>query len=128
MPGTSLNDLWIEWLEDQLVAGTSSGQAEFFGDYNTAAVATPTADNTITNASETILAANANRRGFLVQNVHATENARVRVDGTDATTTTGIQLRPGQTLIMVKPNCPVTAIKAIREGSADTTLHVVEWV
>lgn len=96
------------------------------GAASTDITSTHTADNTVTNASETLLAANDNRKGCLIQNTHASENVRVRLDGGVATTTNGIQIRPGGLLSLSTPNCPKTAITGIREGSADVTVHVVE--
>lgn len=88
--------------------------------------ATHTADNTVTNASETILAANSARKGLIIQNVDSSDNVRVNLAGATATVTNGIQLAPGQSITLMMPACPTNAITAIREGSADTTVHVVE--
>lgn len=89
--------------------------------------ATHTADNTVTSASETLLAANTSRKGCILQNTHATESVRVRLDGGTATTTSGMQLKAGATLALTTPTCPTNAITAIREGSSDVTVHVVEF-
>lgn len=83
------------------------------------------ADNSITNASETILAANTSRIGFIIQNV-GTTNARVNLAGATATTTNGLQITPGQ-VIQMFGRVPTNAITAIREGASDATLHVVEF-
>jgi hypothetical protein len=90
-----------------------------------AVTATHTADNTISNASESVLAANTSRVGFIIQNV-GTTNVRVNLAGSTATTTNGLQLTPGQVLQMFG-KVPTGAITAIREGAADGTLHVVEF-
>lgn len=102
---------------DDMVGGASS----------TDITATHSADNTVTNASETLIAANDNRKGLLIQNTHASENARIRLDGGVATTTSGMQLKAGATLSLMPPVLPKNAITAIREGAADTTIHVVEF-
>lgn len=95
-----------------------AGQASF--------TATHTADNTVTNASETLLAANTARKGFIIQNTHATEKVRIRLDGGVATTTNGLQLGPGASIEMTLP-CSTAAITGIREGASDVTVHVVEF-
>lgn len=109
----SLNDLWIEFL------GNQNGEFD-------APTVTHTADNIVTNASEVILAANTARKGMIIQNTDALNNVRVNLAGTDATTTNGIQIKPGQALTLTRPNCPTGAIKAIREGATDAVVHVVE--
>lgn len=93
-----------------------------------AGTATSTADNTVTNASETVLAANANRKAAIIQVVSG-GNARVRLDGGTATTSNGIQLAAGgPPLVISMPYCPQGAITAIREGSTDAVVHVTEIV
>lgn len=72
----------------------------------------------------TVLAANANRKSAVIQNV-GSANMRVSVGGTP-TATTGIQLAAGQTLSLRRPHCPTGAIKAIRESSTSTTASVLE--
>lgn len=115
---TALNDLWRSWLQSQL--GTGSGTAV------TGPTSTHTADNTVTNASETILAANTARKGFIIENVSA-NNVRVNLAGATATTTNGLRLAENQVLTMLDPFCPKGAITAIREGASDAVLHVVEF-
>lgn len=94
----------------------------------TAGTATSSADNTVTNASETILASNANRKSAIIQVVSG-GNLRVRLDGSAATTSNGIQLiAGGPALIINMPYCPTGNITAIREGSVDGVVHVTEIV
>lgn len=85
------------------------------------------ADNDVSTA-ESIIAANADRKGFLVQNVEADggEVARVTWDGSTPTATLGAQLRPGAALFMEAPFCGVGAVQAIAE-SGTVTLHVTEF-
>lgn len=85
------------------------------------------ADNDVSTA-ETIIAANADRKGFLVQNVEADggQVARVTWDGSTPTATLGAQLRPGAALFMESPFCGVGAVQAIAE-SGTVTLHVTEF-
>lgn len=118
-------------INDAAIAFYAAAEA-FFNNQNggsdaTAITATHTADNTVTNASETILAANAARKGIIIQNTNAAENARIRLDGGVATTTTGLQLKPGASITLTPPTLPKGAITAIREGATDTTIHVVEF-
>lgn len=115
----ALNDLWRSWLTSQLGAST--------GDAITGLTATHTADNTVTSASEVILAANAARKGFIIQNVDDTDNVRVRLAGSAATITNGLQIKPSGSLTMMDPGCYKGEIRAIREGAADTVVHVVEF-
>jgi hypothetical protein len=91
--------------------------------------ATDTADQTVDNTGGgvTILAANANRRGATVQNTGAA-TIRVTVDGTAPTTTKGLQLAAGAVLSLSMPDCPTSAIKAIREGGSNSTVYVSEVV
>lgn len=94
----------------------------------TAGTATSTADNTVTNASEEVLAANANRKAAIIQVVSG-GNARVRLDGGTATTSNGVQLiSGGPALVVSMPYCPTGAITAIREGGTDAVVHVTEIV
>lgn len=94
----------------------------------TAGTATSTADNTVTNASEAILAANANRKGAVIQVVSG-GNARVRLDGGTAAPGNGTQLTAGgPALVLSMPFCPQGAITAIREGGSDAVIHVTEIV
>lgn len=85
------------------------------------------ADNAVTTA-ETVIPANADRKGFLVQNVEADDGqiARVTWDGSTPTATLGAQLRPGAALFMEAPFCGVGAVQAIAE-SGEVTLHVTEF-
>lgn len=85
------------------------------------------ADNDVSTA-ETVIAANADRKGFLVQNVEADggEVARVTWDGSTPTATLGAQLRPGAALFMETPFCGVGDVQAIAE-SGTVTLHVTEF-
>lgn len=50
----------------------------------------------VTNASQLLLAANATRRGGLIQNNDAAAVLRVTVDGVAASTTRGIRIQSGQ--------------------------------
>lgn len=85
------------------------------------------ADNDVT-AAETVIAANAARKGFLVQNVEAdgAQVARITWDGSTPTATLGTQLRPGAAVYMESPFCGVAAVQAIAE-SGTVTLHVTEF-
>jgi len=94
----------------------------------TAGVVTQPADVTVdaTASGVVLLAANATRKSFTVENTGAA-NIRVRIDG-DPTTTRGIQLAPGQSYSGSMPFCPQGAIKAIREGAVSSTAAVLEVV
>jgi hypothetical protein len=108
---------------DQGAAGSASWKVTQAT--NTAGVATHTADNTVTNASEAILAANVDRKAAIIQVVSG-GNARVAI-GVTATTTLGVQLAAGgPPLILQAPFCPTVAINAIREGASDAVIQVVE--
>lgn len=86
---------------------------------------------TITNGAETavaavavqILAANANRKKYFIQNT-GTSNIRVGVSG--VTATTGVRLVPSGTILMEMPNCPTQAIFAIREGATSSIAFAQE--
>jgi hypothetical protein len=64
-----------------------------------------------------LIAANANRKGLIIQNT-GTENIRVGVAG--VTNTTGFRLTPGATASWSGDGTPTTAIFAIREGLVDS--------
>ena len=74
------------------------------------------AQTAVSSTAVQILAANANRKGLVIQNVGA---ANMRVGITGVTATTGLKLEPGQT--WEPPAAPTNAIFAIRDGSTDTT-------
>lgn len=86
---------------------------------------------TITNGAETavstiavqILASNANRKKYFIQNTGA---ANIRVGVSGVTATTGVRLVPSGTILMEMPNCPTQAIFAIREGSIDSIAFAQE--
>jgi hypothetical protein len=81
------------------------------------------AETSVTGTAGQVLASNANRKILIVQNVGNT-TARIGVSG--VTATTGIQLVAGGTLILDSPHCPTSAIFAIRESGANTTVFVTE--
>lgn len=90
--------------------------------------ATHTTDATVSGTASTILAANAERRAAVIENVHATVSLRVTIDGQTPTSSLGILLAPGQALNLDSPGCPKAAIKAIRVGGSDGTVAVLEVV
>lgn len=86
---------------------------------------------TITNGAETavsstavqILASNASRKKYLIQN---TGTANIRVGTTGVTATTGARIVPNGSLLFEMPNCPTQTIFAIREGSVDSIAFAEE--
>lgn len=97
-------------------------------DLTAAGTATTNDDIAVTGAvgGVVILAANANRKMFVVQNTGA-NNIRVSI-ASNPTATHGIQLAAGESFSMAAPNCPTGAIKAIREGGTDSTCAGIEVV
>jgi hypothetical protein len=75
-------------------------------------------------AQGSILAANANRKAVIVQNISATAACRVGVTG--VTNATGIQVVAGATLILEMPYCPTAELFAIREAAVSGTVLVTE--
>ncbi len=75
-------------------------------------------------AASSILAANANRKAVIIQNISAAAVARVGVAG--VTAATGIQVVAGATVILEMPYCPVAELVASREGALSGTLLVNE--
>lgn len=67
---------------------------------------------TLTNAVQTIKAANTARRYLLVQNNDASLSMRLRLDGTDPTTDNGILLKAGESLEL-QGYAATGAVKAI---------------
>jgi hypothetical protein len=80
---------------------------------------------TVTNASGTIVAANANRRYLLIQNNDASGDIYVRLDGVTATTETGLKIEAGASyeLANLVPNGAITAIGSI---ASNANIVVVE--
>lgn len=74
---------------------------------------------TVTNASTTIIAANALRRYLLIQNNDASGDVYLRLDGGVATTATGIKLKPGESLELqgFVPTGGITAIGSIASNA-----------
>jgi hypothetical protein len=85
---------------------------------------TTTADQTVTNASGQILAANASRAQVIVQNT-GTVNIRLGL-GATPTATSGIRLIPNASFISTAPRGFQGAVNAISETSANSTASVVE--
>lgn len=103
---------------------TSADLAVAVHDAATAGTATQAADLAVAGASVAVLAANALRKSAVVQNVGAA-NVRVAV-GAAAAAATGLQLAPGQSLVLSQPYCPTAVINAIREGAVSSTVSVLE--
>ena len=89
----------------------------------TAGTWTNGAQTAVSNAAVSVLAANANRKSAMIQNVG---NYTVRVGVSGVTNVTGYQLVRGATLILNMPFCPVQGIYAIREGADDSTVYATE--
>jgi hypothetical protein len=78
---------------------------------------------TVSSVAVQIIAANANRRVLIVQNVGL--NA-LRFGGAGVTAATGLLLSSGQTMAFTMPDTPTGAVWAIRSLAADTTAFVLE--
>jgi hypothetical protein len=78
---------------------------------------------TVSSVAVQIIAANANRRVLIVQNVGL--NA-LRFGGAGVTAATGLLLSSGQTMAFTMPDTPTGAVWAIRSIAADTTAFVLE--
>lgn len=105
----------------EVEVGTSANPL-FLRDATTAALANG-AQTTVSSAAVSVLAANANRKTAIIQNVG---NQTVRVGVAGVTATTGIQLTAGATLILGPPYIVTSQIFAIREGGADSTVFAAE--
>lgn len=94
---------------------------------NTAGTQTNNADITVdgTTGGVTIIAANANRKKAIIQNVGT---ANIRVGTGTLTATTGTQLVPGASAVWEAPFCPTAALKAIRETSTSSSAAGAETV
>jgi len=80
------------------------------------------AETAVSNVAVSVLAANANRKVAIVQNVG---NLTARIGVAGVTAATGIQLVAGATLVLEPPYVVTGAIFAIRE-TADTTVFATE--
>lgn len=75
-------------------------------------------------AASTVIAVNANRRFVTIQNNGSTY-ARIRMDGTDPTSSTGIRLAPGATADLRGDELVPSAIRGIAE-SGTPVLDILE--
>jgi hypothetical protein len=109
------------------IAGTDGANLRVVKTDATGRVSTlDTTTGTLNNGAQTavgaaavqILAANANRKAAIIQNVGA---GIMRVGIVGVTATTGLKLEKGATVIFEIPYCPTSAIYAIRDGAPDTT-------
>lgn len=73
----------------------------------------------------TLLPENAHRKSALIANV-GEEPMRITTDGSAPTPTHGKQIVAGAALSLAGPYCPTKAIKAIRQGAANTTANASE--
>lgn len=80
---------------------------------------------TVTNASGSMVAANAARRYLLIQNNHATGNIFVNLAGVAATTANGVKIAPGGSLEL-QGYVPNGQIFAIGDIASNTAVLVVE--
>lgn len=92
---------------------------------NTVASTFTNSQKTVTNASGTLVAANANRRYLLIQNNDAAGDIFVRLDGVTATTATGVKIEAGGSYALetLVPNGAVTVIGSI---ASNANIVVVE--
>lgn len=81
------------------------------------------AQTAVAGSAVQILAANANRKKAIIQNLGV---ANMIVGITGVTATTGTRVAPGATLILEMPYCETNAIFAIREGAISTTAFAQE--
>lgn len=75
----------------------------------------------VSSSAVQILAANANNRKVIIQNVGG---ASVRVGTTSVTATTGFRIAAGKTARFYMPDCPTNVLFAIREGTVDSIVLV----
>ena len=76
------------------------------------------AQTAVSNAAIQVLAANANRKSAIIQNVGT---ADIRVGIAAVTAITGMKLVPNASLLLNMPFCATDAIFAIRDGAVDST-------
>ncbi len=105
--------------DDDRISGSVSVSAAIPG------VAHTTAKKTVTNASGTMLAANASRAYLFIQNQSATGVLYIKTDGgTAVADATCVQLNPGD---VYEPSVPPTgAISAIGSIASNPDIHVIE--
>lgn len=72
-----------------------------------------------------LLPANPHRKSALITNV-GDNSMRVTTDGSDPTPTRGKRVVSGGSLTLSSPYCPTAEVKAIREGSANTSANASE--
>jgi hypothetical protein len=81
------------------------------------------AQTAVSNAAISVLAANANRKTAIIQNV-GTADVRVGIAGVGATT--WMKLVPNESMIFNMPFCPTGEIFAIRDGAVDSIVLAQE--
>lgn len=74
-----------------------------------------------------LLSLNKNRKSALILNV-GSEDMRITTDGSSPTSTHGKLVPSGGALVLSSPFCPKDAVKAIRQGSVNTTANASEIV
>lgn len=83
------------------------------------------ASATVTSSSATLIAANANRRYLLIQNNDASGDIYVRLDGSAATTSTGIKIAAGGSY-ECQGYAPTGAVTAIGSIASNANIVTVE--
>jgi hypothetical protein len=84
-----------------------------------------TTDQAVTNTAGQILAANAARKGFVIQNVGGV-SMRIDFNATPSANK-GLRIQPGVSFSSELPFCPNIAINAISETATSTNAMVVEY-
>jgi hypothetical protein len=115
---------------DTVQVGIGNGQARYNRSQGSVAItnvsgAFVNAQKTVTNASATLLAANAARRYLLIQNNDTTGHIFVRLDGAAATTTTGVKIPAGGSYEL-QGFAPTGAITAIGSIASNANIVTVE--
>ena len=81
------------------------------------------AETAVSSTAVEVLAAAATRKKAIIQN---TGVAAVRIGASGVTSTTGLRLAAGDTVVFQMPDCPTNAIFAIRETANDSIVLAQE--
>lgn len=115
---------------DTVQVGIGNGQARYNRAQGSVAVtnvngAFTNTQATVTSTSATIVAAKATRRYLLIQNNDTTGDIYVRLDGTAATTATGVKIPAGGSLEL-QGYAPTGAVTAIGSLASNANVVVLE--
>lgn len=115
------NSGFIQVSDDDFVNNVFSAQATITSNVVPKSSAYTSVQATVTNASATLLAANANRQALIIQNNDLTGDIVINLAGAAATLVNGIKIGPGNSIsgadLLTMPTGIITAIGSIASNA-----------